>query len=585
MSISKSKTNPSKDPKIASGKDTIQNWFESHFRVSAICILILAGALRLSLLLELPQMPFNQLYQAPDLDMNFFDQWGDRIAHGDFLTDTVWHPYHFWHAEISNTLGLQTEQEGKQKWNTWYGGKTYHQEPLYAQVIGIAKMVASYGRLLVYVLQMILTLVSIWMIMWLGRHYFTALAGIAGGLLFTFYGPALLFDATLIRTSFSTTLVLSCIVVGEQLIAGKQRAWLYGIIGGAGYLLMTTTVLLWIPVLLRWIYVRRQDIKQLWKVAIAFSFFISLLLARNVIVGAPAFSSSSVGPITYVLSNFPGFKPEMGFIFFAHAGSVMEESNGKMIPAALNIIGKHNSIWGWVILQFKKLGAVFHWFEVPNNVNTYLATKFSQTLKFTFIPYSFIAALGIVGIFSNLKNTKTINLHIGIWSQIVVMVVFYVLCRFRVPMVALLCVFAGYALQQLVTGNKKKTIYLTALGSIFMWLLIMRPFPVIPATYTRGDLSTNFNAYYRPKLDVLSAKGDLVGCADLIEEFIRGFPAYAKETNPTHTPDNPIARDVVYYSGLVHTDLGRLYSDIGNKKKADDNLAKGKLLMAVGTLQ
>jgi hypothetical protein len=111
------------------------------------------------------------MHKNPDLDMNFFDLWGDRIAHGDFLTDTVLHPYHYWHKEATDYLG-KSEAEGKAMWNEWYGGKTYHQEPLYAQILGICKMIAGDGHMLIFILQILSSLFSIWMIIWLGATLF-----------------------------------------------------------------------------------------------------------------------------------------------------------------------------------------------------------------------------------------------------------------------------------------------------------------------------------------------------------------------------------------------------------------------------
>src|SRR6187401_2693296 len=109
-------------------------WVESNFRSLSFGILGLALLLRVWLLIQLPNMPFSELHKHPDLDMNFFDAWGDRIAKGDFLTDTVWHPYHNWHKIAAENYGVKSDEEGKAKWNEWYGEKTYHQEPLYAQI-------------------------------------------------------------------------------------------------------------------------------------------------------------------------------------------------------------------------------------------------------------------------------------------------------------------------------------------------------------------------------------------------------------------------------------------------------------------
>jgi 4-amino-4-deoxy-L-arabinose transferase-like glycosyltransferase len=197
-------------------------------------------------------MPFSEMHENPDLDMNFFDAWGDRIAHGDFLTDTVFHPYHNWHKEAADYLGAKSGEEGRKMWSEWYGGKTYHQEPLYAQILGICKMIGGNGHMLMYMLQILSTLFSIWMIIWLGRHYFGPIAGIGAGFLFSLYSPAILFDVFLLRTSLTTCYMLSLLFVAEKLMMGKSKPWIFGMLGGVGYLLQSTAVLLWIPLFIRW---------------------------------------------------------------------------------------------------------------------------------------------------------------------------------------------------------------------------------------------------------------------------------------------------------------------------------------------
>ncbi len=561
----------------------VSDWFTSHFRLLSIGVIVLAGLLRLSFLYELPDMPLSQLHKAADLDMLFFDIWGDRIAGGDIWTDTIWHPYHTWHAEVAKGFGIEDETLSKQKWGEWYGGKKYHQEPLYPLLIAFAKLIAGNGLLLMYILQMVLSLLSIWMVIWLGRHYFSPMAGILGGLLFTLYGPGLLFDATLLRTSFSTTLLLGYIVIAEKLMQGKSKAWLMGVLGGAGYLFMTTTLLLWMPLIIRWFYVRRIALKNIWQVVLGFCLVLSFLVIRNSITKTPSLSVSSVGPITYILSNFKEYKPELGFVYFQQAGKILERSQGHMISSILLMIDQNGSVWNWLALQVKKFFIVFHWFEIPNNVNSYLAEIFSTTLKVTFIPYSFIAAIGLLGLILNIKNKKALNLHLGILSQVAVMVIFYVLCRFRVPLVAMLCVFGGYTLQQLATFKPAKRFTFILIGAIALWLTILRPFPNIQATFTRGDLATNFNNYYLPKLNDLSAKQDFAGCVKLFDTFLKTMPDYVSDRDQLRGVLQPFQRDVVHYYGLVYGDLVGLYESMGDASKAKECKEKSEMLMAVGS--
>jgi len=553
-------------------------WFEKNYSTLCISVLVLAGVLRLLLLFELPSMPFNQLHQATELDMHFFDQWGDRIANGDILTDTVWHPYHYWHSHIASASGIDDPVAGKQLWNEWYGGKKFHQEPLYPLLIGFAKTIAGEGHLFIAIIQMLLGLVGIWMVMWLGKYYFGAMAGILGGLLFSLYNPNLLFETALLRTSLSTTLLLSLIFLSEKMYMGKGKPFLFGILGGLGYLLMTTSILLWFPLVIRWLYLRRSELINLWKVIAGFLIIISFLVIRNSIAEVPLFSTSSVGPVTYVCSNFPKYEPEMGFAYFPEVGQIMESSGGRMLPAALAVIDLHKSPGGWVLLQFKKLGAVFHWYEIPNNINSYLAEKMSFTLPLAFIPFSVIAALGLMGIVMNLKNRKTFSLIIGILSQVVIMVIFYVLCRFRIPMVAMMAIFAGYTLQQLAFLKTPKHIMLISVGTIAFFILVLRPMPRIPVTFEKGDVATSFQVYFLPRLHVLEKNGDLAGCTVLLDKLINTMPSYFRKINSISELSSQKEKDLASFYGTLCFDESELYKNIGNIQEANKYLALSQKL-------
>jgi hypothetical protein len=106
-----------------------------------------------------------------------------------------------------------------------------------------------------------------------------------------------------------------------------------------------------------------------------------LLAIRNSIAGVGLLSVSSVGPVTFILSNFPNYKPEMGFVFFEQVGKVLQMTHGKMLDSVLKIIEVHPSFFSYIGLEFKKLAMVFHWYEVPNNVNSYVPMKVSLPLR------------------------------------------------------------------------------------------------------------------------------------------------------------------------------------------------------------
>jgi hypothetical protein len=292
-------------------------------------------------------------------------------------------------------------------------------------------------------------------------------------------------------------------------------------------------------------------------------------------------SVSSVGPVTYVLANFPNYTPHVGFAYFPGLGILMTETNGQMLPSMLKIISLHASFWDWVALQFEKLALVFHWYEIPNNTSTYLPKEYSMVLNATFLPFSFIAALGLTGLIFSFRQKKSLNLLFGILSQVVVMVAFYVLCRFRIPMVAMLAVYAGFSLQLLLENAWNRKFLMTLVSFTVLWLLIMRPTPKIPLKFDNSDLAHYFHSYYLPRLNEYSSKGDLASCAVLLEKFISSRPEEIKGLPGkflTHRKEKELA---TYYSKL-YKDLADLYRDLGQQEKAQVNYAESEVLERAG---
>ena len=561
----------------------IEKWISKRFYVLAAGILLVALALRISLLVEFPGFPYSESHMSTDLDMNFFNMWADRIADGDILTDTILHPYHTWHDIVARAHGAQDIPQAIAQWSEWYGGKTYHQEPFYAWFVAAIKAVSGKALLPVYMIQMLLGVFSTWLVMLLGRRFAGALAGLAGGLLFAFYGPAILYDAVLLRTTLQTALLLGMVWTAEQLVTGKRLAWLMGLLGGIGYLLASTFMLLWIPLVARWLYLRRGDIRVAWQAVAVFGLCVGLLVFRNVTVGAPAFSVSSVGPVTYALSNFPGYRNQLGFLYYPEVGTLLDEVDGSLVKTVLASINQFPSAMDWVALQFHKLGAVFHWFEVPNNANPYLARAFSPTLRLAFVPFSLIAGLGLWGLLVSLRERKTINLVIALLTQVAVMVGFYVLCRFRIPFAAGMAVFAGIAVQAGILAwrtSPVRGVLFTAMP-LALWAFVARPWPAIGLTYDKGEYGLLTQSYFLPKLQANGSE-DLRGSIALFEQILSTIPASMRDLPPGYRFTDPRERDLSDYYGRVYFDLGNLYRDTGQPAEAERCFALEKIYKAAG---
>lgn len=560
-------------------------WTDRHFRFLALGVLAIGVALRIGLLVEFPHFPYSTSYLGKNLDMEFFDHWSDRIVAGDVLTDTILHPYHDWHETVARSSGAQDREQGIALWSKWYGGKTYHQDPLYAWFIAAVKAMFGKSLLPVFIAQMLLGLLSIWLVLVLGRHYAGALAGLTGGLLFALYGQSLFYDVILLRTSLQTVTLLGMIWTTEQLLKGPRLAWLMGLLGGLGFLLSSTFLVAWLPLVARWLWIRRADIRRAWPAAAVFAACLTLLVARNVAVGAPVLSSSAVGPVTYALSNFPGYYPQFGFAHYPEVGRILDKADGSLFRTILDSIRLFPSFWDWVALQWQKFAAIFHWFEIPNNVNGYLAIAFSPALRIAFVPYSLIAGLGLWGFLASIRRKEAIPLAIALASQVIIMTAFYVLARFRVPMTAILAVYAGIGVSELfrIGGRSLSRALLWTVVPLALWALVSRPNAHTPLKYDRNEYGLVTQYYFLSRLTDCREASDWPECIAVLEQILSTVPRHMRDLPAGARFKDQPSRDLVNYYGNICLDLSGLYDIRGDQARADAYRARAAAYQQAGS--
>jgi hypothetical protein len=257
--------------------------------------------------------------------------------------------------------------------------------------------------------------------------------------------------------------------------------------------------------------------------------------------------------------------------------------DGSLVKTVFASIDRFPSVMDWVALQIHKLGAVFHWFEIPNNANPYLARAFSTTLKLAVVPYSLIAGLALWGWLIRLRDPKTINLVMALLTQVAVMVGFYALCRFRIPFAAGLAVFAGIAVQAAVTAWRSsplRGVLFTAMP-LALWAFVARPWPAIGLTYDKGEYALLTQSYFLPKLQA-NGSANLQGSIELFEQILSTIPPSMRDLPPGYRFTDPRERELSDYYGRVYFDLGGLYRDTNQPGEAERCFALEKIYKAAG---
>src|SRR5436309_2852544 len=144
--------------------------------------IIFGGAflIRLVYLIEIDSIP---LFYNLAGDGRTYDEWGQRIAAGD-----------------------------------WLGQGVFYQAPLYPYFLGVLQIILGHNLWLIRLIQIILGSLSCALIYLVGRKIFSRVAGIAAGLILACYAPAIFFDA-LIEKSILDLFLLSlllCLLIGAM---------------------------------------------------------------------------------------------------------------------------------------------------------------------------------------------------------------------------------------------------------------------------------------------------------------------------------------------------------------------------------
>jgi hypothetical protein len=152
-------------------------------------VLLLGALLRLSHVVAIRDAPWLQHMQ---LDHRIYDEWGQRIAAGD-----------------------------------WVGTHAYFVDPLYAYFLGIIYCVAGHRPIVVLVIQAVLGVGTCYLTCVLGRRAFGPRLGSLACLVMVLYGPAIYYEALVEKTALSLFLfTLSLVLFFEQT---RRRITLAGV--------------------------------------------------------------------------------------------------------------------------------------------------------------------------------------------------------------------------------------------------------------------------------------------------------------------------------------------------------------------
>ncbi|NSW56304.1 MAG: tetratricopeptide repeat protein [Armatimonadetes bacterium] len=438
-------------------------------------------------------------------------------------------------------------------------GQAYYKPPLYPYLLAAAYKVVGVDYPLVRALQLLAGAATCGLIALLGIRVAGDRVGAIAGAMAAFYGPLIHEEGQLLSTGLEVLLcVLFMLAMLKAAEVGLTRYWFL-----AGAVLSLATIAR--PTLLpaglaaaAWLWWMRYRAGQSqgWQATLVFlagcALFVIPVTARNWLVGGEIVPVSANGGINFFTGNHLGADGYSAIPEGAKWERYQQEAHnaGALKP------GEASRYWtarGWQELRamsageiaglyWRKLTALFTWWEIRNNVGYDFARRFSVVLLPARLAFGLLFPLAVLGVIVGRKQNALAPLIVFASVLLLVLLPFFVCARFRLPAVPFLMILAAVGVewlwldgvQQIRLGHRPAIL---AIGVT-----------AFAAALCHADLSgarqsdTGARDYYLQGL-ALSRRGDLAGAIESLKRSI------------ALSPEDP---DPLFHLGLLSERQGHL---------------------------
>ena len=577
---------------------SVDEWLSRRWVWIIAALLAASAGVRTAYFSQLNGDPAIELHRFVQSDMNYFDAWGRKIAHGDWLSASVTVPMHGWQRSVAeqyfaNHPETQTElvQEAGQSgagsdtslllWSRWMGGHQFYQDPLYPYLIGLTYHLFGEDVRLVFAWQMALGVMStilIWLLAW---RFFGPVVGMCAGVLAVLCAPLIYYDLVLLRETSIVFTGLGLVWLTDRALVRRRWQWfgLLGIAIGLACLLKSSFVLLGAGLMagivacfhFRWRELRAPAGALVAGIALA----VTPLAARNLALDVPPLALARLGGFTFMTSNDVNYDPARGWdVDPPRLARLMGESGGDLLPAVVATLRPHTPAT-YLKLLWRKWDLTWHWVELPNNDNFYYVRLRAPFLAWLPVTFWVCSPLALVGLVLGVQQFSRVwPLYLLAVGSLIPLLMFYVLGRFRVPLMAALIPFVALTLVDAVRGMSDRryvrAMVLTVIvGLLAVWTGRPAQTPLIRA----ADWLVPFVVRYQPQFDAAVAAHNPAAAAASYLAFFREEPAVTQLLSP---PDV----ETLLLLGNMHTECASLLREAGHVVEA-----KQQVIQAVAFLR
>lgn len=366
----------------------------------------------------------------------------------------------------------------------WIGTEVFYQTPLYPYFLAVIFKVAGRQLMVVRVIQAALGAASCGLLAFAGRRFFSERVALVAAILLASYPPAIFFDVIIQKSSLDLFLMTAVLAA----LAGFQQrmhwSWIFmaGVAIGL-FMLNRENARVLVPIVIVWLDIYSHGRSLARRTAWAALFIAAVMLVqlpvglRNYFVGGEfLISTSQLGPNFYI-GNHPGASGSYEPLVPGHGNAIYERDDARQLAEAatgqklspsqvsqywLNLSFHYirSQPGDWLRLSARKLLLTFSGREIVDTESIEAYGHYSRLLRWLcWFSFGVVFPLAVFGGWLTRGSWRRLWLLYALMLAFCLAVaVFYVVARYRYPMVPIVLLFSSAALCAIPNLRTRQTI-------------------------------------------------------------------------------------------------------------------------------
>jgi tetratricopeptide (TPR) repeat protein/4-amino-4-deoxy-L-arabinose transferase-like glycosyltransferase len=369
----------------------------------------------------------------------------------------------------------------------WLGTQVFYQAPLYPYFLAVVFTAFGHDLGVVRLVQAVLGAASCALLGVAGRRFFSSRVGVMAALLLAVYPAAFFFDGLIQKSSLDILLVTLMLTLLAEFGARRDWKWLAALgVATAAFVLNRENARVLFPVIGAWLWIGFPDVarrRRAGGIAVFAAASLAVLLPvgfRNYRVGGEfLLSTSQSGPNFYIGNNphasgtYEPLVPERGDPLFerddanrlasAAAGRALSPGEVSDYWLGLSFAYMRSQPIHWLGLMGKKALLTINAAELPDTESIEAYAGYSRILRgLLWLNFGVILPLAVFGSWLVRAGWRRLLILHGMFAGMALAVaIFYVVARYRHPLVPIVLLFAAAGLNgslDLLLGGPRQAV-------------------------------------------------------------------------------------------------------------------------------